>query len=63
MEQTQNEKKKRLKKKKHHGPFNSYNINKKVLEHELACMPSNRPINWTRLAEKINVTKIKQFAI
>lgn len=56
-------KKERLKNKKHHGPFNSYNINKEVLEHELACMPSNRPINWTRLAEKINVTKIKQFAI
>lgn len=56
-------KKQTFKEEKHHGPFNSYNINKEVLEHELACMPSNRPINWTRLAEKINVTKIKQFAI
>lgn len=58
-EKTQNEKNKGLKNKKHHGPFNSYNINKEALENELASMPSNRPINWTRLAKKINVTKIK----
>lgn len=62
-EKTQNEKNKGLKNKKHHGPFNSYNINKEVLKNELGCMPSNRPISWTRLPEKINVTKIKQFAI
>lgn len=30
-EKTQNEKNKGLKNKKHHGPFNSYKINKKVL--------------------------------
>lgn len=45
--------------KKHHGTFNSYNVNKEELENELASMPSNRPINWTRLANKIYVTKIK----
>lgn len=27
--------------KKHHGPFNSCNINKEALENELASMPSN----------------------
>lgn len=48
-EKTQNEKNKRLKNKKHHGPFNSYNINKEALENKLASMSLNRPINWTRL--------------
>lgn len=48
-EKTHNEKNKRLKNKKHHGPFNSYNINKEALENKLASMSLNRPINWTRL--------------
>lgn len=41
-----------VKNKKHHGPFQSYNINQEALENELENMPSNRPINWTRLAKK-----------
>lgn len=37
---------------KHHGPFQSYHINQEALENELENMPSNRSINWTRLAKK-----------
>lgn len=49
-----------VKNKKHHGPFQSYHINQEALENELENMPSNRPINWTRLAKKINVVKKKR---
>lgn len=42
-----------VKNKKHHGPFQSYHINQEALENELENMPSNRPINWTRLAKKM----------
>lgn len=49
-----------VKNKKHHGPFQSYHINQEALENELENMPSNRPINWTRLAKKINVVTKKE---
>lgn len=52
-----------VKNKKHHGPFQSYHINQEALENELENMPSNRPINWTRLAKKINVVTKKENTI
>lgn len=52
-----------MKNKKHHGPFQSYHINQEALENELENMPSNRPINWTRLAKKINVVTKKENTI
>nr|XP_022316815.1 uncharacterized protein LOC111120391 [Crassostrea virginica] len=46
-----------IKKKKHWGSFDSYNINEDLLQNELDKMSSNTPINWTRLAKKICLTK------
>lgn len=59
-EESAQKKNQNVKNMKHHGPFQSYHINQEALENELENMPSNRSINWTRLAKKINVVTKKK---
>lgn len=50
------EKEKKVKPKLHHGPFHSYEIDHDQLKNALSKFPQSRPINWTRLAKKINLS-------
>lgn len=49
------EKEKKVMSKLHHGPFHSYEIDHDQAKNELSKFPRSRPINWTRLAKKINL--------
>lgn len=50
---TDKEKSGKIKPKIHHGKFENYEFSKEEFMSEIKSYPSNKPINWSRLANKI----------
>lgn len=52
---TDKEKTGKIKPKTHHGKFENYEFKKEEFISEIQSYPSNKPINWSRLAKKYDV--------
>lgn len=56
VEKLEKEKSRKLKPKVHHGRFENYEFDKDAFLSELKQYPAEKPVNWTRLAAKYNIT-------
>lgn len=56
VEKLEKEKSRKLKPKVHHGRFENYEFDRDAFLSELNQYPAEKPVNWTRLAGKYNIT-------